>query len=191
MVKQVHLTKELRILAELFADKREKDSSFYKKRGGFKRRDIVAGAMGEIGACILLRRMGYPVINPDFGIHGRGKKSYSADITDGEFCFHVKSQSFKSREKYGESWILQRSDKLVSGPSCNDWLILNTVDLTNNVVHVEAIVKAKTLVERELVSECRINWFRATKVALYLDEIKKVLKKKYYLVDRTIKEVAV
>lgn len=179
IMNKIVLTKSCRLLAEFFADARCPDNSLYKKRGGFKRQDIVAGALGEIASFLWLQERGYDVSNPDFSIHN--KKSFGADLVSETHSFHIKSQTIESAEKYGDSWILQRTDRLVSSPEKGHYLILCNVDIENLEVHVKACVSGIKLADNSVWGECKLNWFRESKVALYLEDIKEKLGRAYAL----------
>jgi hypothetical protein len=177
---EIKLTKACRLLAEFFADEREGNSSLYKKRGGFKREDIVAGAMGEMGVYLwLTKEMGYEVENPDLTIHS--KKSYDADLTDGTYYFHVKSQTDTSAKKYGESWICQKTDKLVTEPQNRHYLVLCRVNIEEGVVQILSCVSGTALAKNKAWGKPKLEWFRKTKVALYLKDIKKKVGKLFTL----------
>ena len=131
MLKKTYkVTKEERKQAEKFADERSAtDTSLYKRRGAFKRDDILIGALGEIAAYNLLKEKGYRVDKPDFSIHDHIKKSYNADLKDDKRFFHVKAQSTVSAKRYGNSWLFQKSDHLTQKGINNHYLVPCEVDL--------------------------------------------------------------
>jgi len=173
----IKLTAKERKMCEKFADERYgEDQSTYKKRGGFKREDILTGAMAEVAVCNALRDAGLKVTDPDFTIHAKGKKSFDADLTDGNYSFHVKGQSMSSAKKYGDSWLLQRFDPILSDPPRKHYMVPTTVDMTENQVEIHAIVPLVTIVNQGCVGECALTWFRKTKVAIYLKDIKRLQK---------------
>jgi hypothetical protein len=182
MSNTILLPKACRQIAEFFADEREGNTSLYKRRGGFKREDIVAGAMGEIAAYLWLQQKGYEVGNPDFTIHK--KKSYGADLSDGEYFFHVKTQTTQSVEKYGESWILQKTDKLVSVPTAKHYLLLCVVHIDTGEVEIKSCVSGTILASKKAWGKPRLEWFQKTKVALYLADIKKKVGRLFTLRSR-------
>lgn len=177
---EIKLTKACRLLAEFFADDRESGTTLYKRRGGFKREDLVAGAMGEMGVYLwLTKEMGYEVENPDLTLHS--KKSYGADLTDGAYYFHVKSQTDTSANKYGESWICQKEDKLVTNPGLKHYLVLCRVNIPEGRVTILSCISGTSLAKNKVWSKPRLEWFRKTKVALYLKDIKKKVGKLFTL----------
>lgn len=159
--------------AEKFADARccPDQTSLYKKRGGFKREDIVVGALGEIAVAKYLQAFGFPVNDPDFEIYDTKSKSYDCDLTDGKRKFHVKCQSKDSASKYGKSWLLQRRDPLVNKPTIKDYVIPAVVDLKSNTVDIWGVISFKAIVRNNCVGECAVHQLRHTKVALYLSSM--------------------
>lgn len=152
--------------AELrFGDKGSKE--LYNQRGNFKKQDIVIGALAEIGAYKLLRKYNIKVNKPDFTIHE--KKSFDADLTNGKKFFHVKGQGVSSALKYGESWLFQRSDKIVKAPMTNHYVIPCVVDEIRRCVYIYGIISTSALHNHECFGECRVPRFRHTKLALYRD----------------------
>lgn len=164
----IYLTKTDQKKARQFADKRVEDSDLYKKRGGFKKIDIVSGAMAEIAVYKLLKSRGVAVDHPDFTIHEKGRKSYDADLTDGYHHFHVKGQTLESKEKYGASWIMQRKDPIINNPEKLHYLVPCTVCTETGRVEIYGIYSIPSLVNQACIQECKVEWFRKTKVALYL-----------------------
>ena len=171
----VHLTKRDREKVEAFADARCPDDSLYQKRGGFKREDIVVGALAEIAVYKLLKQKGLSFTKPDFTIHKKKEKSYDADLTDYQHFIHVKGQSLSSKHRYGSSWLMQRSDPLVSAPERKHYLAPCTVDLEKNWVDVHCITPFRSIVDREAIGECAVPWFQKYKVAIYLDQLESFL----------------
>jgi hypothetical protein len=171
----IFLNKRHRKIAENFADLRCKDSSLYEKRGGFKREDIVIGAMAELAVYDLLRKKGLSPTKPDFSIHT--KKSYDADLTDYVHNFHVKGQSVSSRKKYGCSWLMQRTDPIINKVKKLHYLVPCNVDLETNHVEVHGILSIGQLIQKGCIEECKVPWFQKYKVALYMKTINKELTK--------------
>jgi hypothetical protein len=167
MKQEIKITPYWRKKAEAFADLREQnDSSFYRnKRGAFKREDILTGALCEIGAWkYLSEECGIPVSKPDFSVHT--KKSYGADLTCGDWHYHVKGQTTISESKYGNSYLFQKGDKLVTVPEENHFIICCVVDLKENIVYIRKELDAPGIVW----GEPRLDWLKKTKVALYVEE---------------------
>jgi len=162
---------------EDFTKKRCGDIDLYKKRGNFKPEDILAGSMGEYATTLALRRRGIAASLPDFCIYKGRQKSYKADLSCNKNEYHVKSQTTDSRDKYGNSWLLQRTDPMLKDPKDNEYLIFTNVDIDKATVEILGCVKVKDIIDNDLIGECKVNWFRKTKVALYWDDIKEKLSK--------------
>jgi hypothetical protein len=164
-----NITLKERETVEKFADARSKDScEFYKfKRGAFKREDIVCGAMGELAAYAFCMEQGIEVSEPDFTIHTN--KSFGADLIDEDngIHFHVKAQSKQSVAAYGNSYLFQKTDKLVRNvlpEGEQHWIICCIVDLDNDVVEIVGELSPATITW----GKPRIAWLEKTKVALYV-----------------------
>jgi hypothetical protein len=169
---KVKITKREMDTIEAFATARcGEDQSLYKKRGSFKRSDIVVGAMAEVGSYKLLRQFGFKVNKPDFKIYDKKKKSYDADLTDGVRHFHVKGQSVESAKRYGSSWLMQRWDPLVKNKKRFHYMIMTNVDLDTREVTIFGVVSFNTLHDWQCFGECTVPSFRHSKVAIYLETI--------------------
>lgn len=165
-MKQVKISKRDLEKANAFADLRCGDSDLYKKRGAFKRCDILNGALAELAVYKLLKK-DFDIKKPDFTIHEKGRKSYDADLTDGEHHFHVKGQGLKSALLYGRSWIMQRHDPLFKEMPLKNYIVPCLVDIENGLVEIYGIVPIKTLWTRGCFDELKVPYMRSTKIALY------------------------
>ena len=177
-IETVYLSKSAIKKCNQFADERTKDSALYEKRGGFKKIDIVSGAMAESAVYKLLKSRGIAVSKPDFTIHTTRRKSYDADLSDGIHNFHVKGQTLESKQRYGASWIMQRKDPIINDPKKMHYLVPCTVDTENGRVEIYGVMSINTLIDNACIQECKLEWFRKTKVALYLNHIEDVLTNK-------------
>lgn len=63
---------------------------------------------------------------PDIKVYAKGDKSFDADLTKGEYKIHVKS--CRKGSIFGESWVFQPEDELVTNPDKNDILALCIAD---------------------------------------------------------------
>jgi len=131
--------------------------------------DIVVGKMAEIASYKYLKGLGYEVKKPDFTIYERRNKSFDADLsTKCGLSFHVKSQHTKSVFRYGHSWLLQKSDKLVKEPSKQEFFIFTQV--RSYYVDILGIARATDVVPH--LQDPVVPRYRSTKKALYLDYLK-------------------
>ena len=160
---------------EEFADKRiEGSKSLYAHRGEARvekiRNDIIIGAMGEFAIKKVLKDMKLKCTDPDLKIYEGRKKSFEADLFCEKKNIHVKSQSTFSAERYGYSWLCQRTDPLYKDPQENDLFAFNCVDLEKREVTFLGFCKASDIKKYDLWKECKVPMFRRTKIALYLTD---------------------
>lgn len=167
----IKITDNQRAKAEAFADART-ETSLYEKRGGFKRLDILVGAVGELGAYKYFKKRGFTnMAKPDFKIYDKKNKSFDADLSDGKRHFHVKAQSQVSIKRYGHSWLMQRFDPVLTKYKYNHYMIPCAVDLEKNEVTIFGCISFKAIKDGGHLGECRHPAFRNTKVAIYLDSL--------------------
>lgn len=179
LVQTIFLKKPDITRAKKFAKARVNDNvELYKKRGGFKEIDIISGAMAEIAVYKLLTEKGFPVGKPDFTIHEVRKKSFDPDLYDGLHHFHVKGQTLESKEMYGASWIMQRTDPIINNPKKLHYMVPCTVDTDTGRVEIYGVMSLLTLVQNGCIGECKNAWFQKTKIAIYLDHIEGILSDK-------------
>jgi len=177
-VQTIYLSKVDQKKAKQFAALRvAENQALYEKRGGFKKEDIISGAMAELAVYKVLKAHGSNVGKPDLTIHTTRQKSYDADLTDGKFHFHVKGQTLESKSKYGASWIMQRKDPIINDTKLCHYLVPCTVCVDTGRVEIYGIMSIRSLVAQGCIGECKLEWFRKTKVALYLDHIEGILSK--------------
>ena len=176
-IETIYVTKADQKRCRDFAKERTKDNDLYEKRGGFKIEDIISGALAETAVYKLLKSRGVAVKKPDFTIHSKGQKSYDSDLSDGLHHFHVKGQTLESKKRYGASWIMQRKDPIINKPERLHYLVPCTVCIETGRVEIYGIMSIMSLVQSGCIGECKLEWFRKYKVALYLDHIEGVLSK--------------
>lgn len=157
-----------------FAQERIKGSAgLYSYRGevnmGKMVDDVVVGTLGEWAAYLYLKAKGIEVSEPDMVIYAVKRKSFSADLYNGDIKIHVKSQSLKSFKRYGGSWLLQRSDKVVKTPEANEYFIFTRVEGLK--VTIQGVCNIKDLADRGLWGECSVPSYRHSKIALYLKDL--------------------
>jgi len=137
--------------------------------------DIIIGTMGEYAVFNLLKDCGLKCSRPDLKIYEKRRKSFDADLSAysqlENFEVHVKSQSLKSEKRYGQSYLFQRSDKLIRNPQVEDVMAFTTVDVENETVEVVGFVNSKIMIDLQLLGECKVPRYRHSKVAVYLKEL--------------------
>jgi len=189
-MRKIKLTPLDRKKAEAFADARcGEDQSLYEFRGGFKREDILCGALGELAVYKLLKSIGLKTNKPDFTIHEKGQKSHDADLHDGFNHFHVKCQTMRSAKKYGESWLMQRRDPIVQNPQQYNYIVPCVADLINNEVKIYGLFHVPSVHKYDCFSECKVWSFRKYKVAIYNETLQELSNSiKWGFLKRKLKE---
>ncbi|HEY5688537.1 MAG TPA: hypothetical protein VIS27_09565 [Yeosuana sp.] len=169
--------------AKDFAHNRALDSKLYKSRGNFKYMDNVVGALSEIAAHHYLWDQGIECTEPDFTIYTAENKSYDADLiapydkVPHEEFYHIKGQSINQQDKpWARSWLLQKNDPIVKNMDANHFLICTIVDPESLEVEILGKVKLNVLHKHNLFKKPVLEHLQATKVAIYWEDIKGVLK---------------
>lgn len=161
-----------------FANKRIGKSSDLYSRRGEKRiekilNDIVTGTVGEYGVYKYLKSQNVITSKPDLEIYEKRNKSFDADLYNDEVKIHVKSQGTASAKRYGNSWLLQRSDRVTRNPGKNEYYAFTEVD--GKDVIILGIVKCSDIIKYDLLEECKVPSYRHSKYALYWNSIKSKL----------------
>lgn len=161
-------------------DRIDKSKALYKYRGESKVskmiEDIVVGTVGEFAVATYLRQQDMECSRPDLKIYESKRKSFDRDLLADDNKIHVKSQSVASSKRYGNSWLLQKSDKVTKNPGKNEYYAFTEVDGLN--VTILGIVKCSDVIKHGLLSECKVPWYRDTKHALYWVDFEEKLSKK-------------
>jgi len=163
--------------ASEFADLRvEGSSGFYKSRGGGKvdklKSDIRHGLLGEICVSKYFRSVGLSCTRPDTSIYSSKNKSYDPDlIVNNKARIHCKTQSKDSQQKYGVSYLCQKSDPVFKNPSCYDFMVTSVVDETLNLCFIYGIWSIKKIVSNNLIGVPVVPFLRTNKIAFYFDEL--------------------
>lgn len=170
----ITLTQEIYDRCKEFAEKRiELSKNLYAYRGEQKKEkmieDIIIGTLGEWGAFEYLKSKGILTSEPDMVIYETRRKTFSADIANKDFNFHIKSQSASSASRYGNSWLFQKSDKITHSPDYRDCFIFSVVDGLE--VEILGICRIKDICDNNLWGECKVWAYRHTKLALYLKDL--------------------
>lgn len=108
--------------------------------------DMITGKLAELAVYdYLVRKSRFANISePDFNIYAAKQKSFDADLFTEKWNFHVKSQHQSQSDKYGLSWIFQKSDKLTHTPKLSDIICFCTVG--DEFVNVYSIRRAVDLI---------------------------------------------
>lgn len=172
----INLDQNLINKCEDFAIKRIKGSAdVYRYRGENNRskmvEDVIIGTLGEWAVYEHLKSLSHDVTEPDMKIYEKRRKSFAADLSVDEVTIHVKSQGTKSAKRYGNSWLLQRHDKVVTSPEKHDMFAFVNVNLEDKKAEILGYCWAKNI----LYGECKVPRYRNTKVAVYLKDLEDLL----------------
>lgn len=172
-IHEIELTKDDLKAAQDFADARIQNGiNVYRRRGGFKKVDIIVGALGELAAYKYLQGRSVETNSPDFTIHAVKDKTFNADLVSiSGLHFHVKSQSLDSARKYEASFLFQRTDPIFNDESGVHFLVPVIVDPLGLKAKVFGIHPVNYLIKENLFGECKLTHLRKTKIALYLKEL--------------------
>lgn len=105
---------------------------------------------------------------PDFKI--TSKKSFDADLNLSEYNIHVKSQHIGQANRFGISWMLQKTDKLVSSPKDVDLFAFCIVDENDNV-EILKLVYAKDI----KYGEPKLDKLKNNKTVIYYEDNENIL----------------
>jgi hypothetical protein len=182
MAKKIKISKYLYDKCVAFAhDRVGLSKSCYAYRGESRVdkmiEDIICGTLGEWAVYKDLNRKNRKCTKPDMKIYEGRRKSFSADLISDYGFVHVKSQSLASVERYGKSWLFQKSDSLYSKPSEEDILAFTSVDLDKREVEILGYCDAKDVSDYKRWGECKVPFYAKTKVALYLEDLEDLLYK--------------
>jgi hypothetical protein len=134
-------------------------------------KDITIGKLAEIYAHKILYPF-YPNLTlPDFTIYPKGKKSFSADLSDITTDLSVKAQDINQAKKHGESWTFAKHDKSLYIPNPNHFAVFVVVDIYNRICKLAAIVSVDKLNELQLFGEMNVEWLRQTKKCVYMRDL--------------------
>lgn len=169
----IQLDKQDLKTAQDFATARVGDGvGVYRRRGGFKKIDIIVGALGELAAYKYLQNLKVETSQPDFTIHAVKDKTFNADLVSvSGLHFHVKSQSLDSARRYEASFLFQRTDPLFNNEGGDHFIVPVVVCPLSLKATVFGIHPVNYLVNENLFGECKLTHLRKTKVALYLKEL--------------------
>lgn len=131
-------------------------------------KQIVYGKVAEFAVSELLKGMFLNCSDPDLKIYGRKEKSFDSDLRLDEERIHVKTQDFKSVQKYGEGWMFQKRDPIITNPSSHDWIVLTIYDQINKAVKVVNVIGAGYL----MTELPKVIQLRHTKLVILPKEIK-------------------
>ena len=172
--------REINICREFANQSAGSSLDHYKKRGQSNpekiKEDIFIGKTGELVVHKLYQEQDFELSLPDFNIYTKKKKSFAADLIGPKRNIHVKTQSMDSINKYGKSWILQKEDKIFKKYDEFDRIVLCMSN--GETVTILAILAFSDLIKYKCIEKPKLDWLAKTKVAIYLDTIKKKVPEK-------------
>jgi hypothetical protein len=128
------------------------------------KQDIAFGKIAEFGVYFILLEKGMRHITiPDTNIYNHKSKSFEADLKCERFYFHIKTQTVKSALKFGESWMFQKKDPIVTSPKSYDYFI--GTQLNENDFEVKIMLSKKVM---DLKFEDPVLEKLKTKTCIYL-----------------------
>ena len=164
-----------------FSEQRiEGSKTLYSRRGEKNvekmKTDILTGAIAEYAVYNYFKSKGLKCSRPDLKIYEKRKKSFDADLTAYNFYkekinVHVKSQTTASVKRYKQSWLFQRSDSLVKSPEVNDVMVFTNVCTDTWECSIVGFVHPRLVCEMSLWGECKVPYYRHSKVAIYLTDL--------------------
>lgn len=172
----IQLTEGDRKLVEDFADKVLVTDVYGFRNGQYdkerRKEQHIGSKLAELATFRYITSLGFECSEPDFTIHQRTKKSWEPDmrLKTGE-PIHVKSQDTKSANKYGLSWIGEKSDKELYDKATG-YVSLCLVDLNTSIVYIHGLPTAFFLKFNNLFSEPVLKKHRDKKFAIYFDHLK-------------------
>ena len=131
---QYTLNKDIISLCRHFAERSLKSSvDEYARRKQVNehkiKSDIMLGKLAEFGVYFIYLEQGRTNITaPDINIYSAKNKSFDPDLRWGMFNLHIKSQTLMSSQLYGDSWVFQSKDPVVTAPNEYDIFIGTCVD---------------------------------------------------------------
>jgi hypothetical protein len=161
------------------------DTGFYATRNQFNKEkrvlDQIVGKVGELAAFSYFKEKGINTTEPDFAIYGKSKKSWDFDLKGKDINLHVKTQAKSQGERYGVSWVFEKTDRHVfRDVSDNDYVCFVSVDLDNKCAEIKSVVALKELHQRELFKPMKLAYL-TSKSAIYFDDLKGSLKEKLFV----------
>lgn len=133
------------------------------------RQDIVLGKIAEWGVYFNYLHRGRTNIGiPDMNIYQAGHKNFDADLKWGFYNLHIKSQTFESAERFGDSWIFQAKDPLFDFSNEYDIIVGCRVTMDTDGCLVQ--IKLEKPFRNLIFGDTRMSKFAGNKKAVYLKD---------------------
>jgi hypothetical protein len=137
--------------------------------------DILVGKLAEYAVYKLLLLRGKNVTAPDLQVYSTNRKSFSADLKDEVFEYHVKCMKSSAAARFGLSWSFQKQDKLVTQPKTNDIIVLSEYTDAGDI-EVKALVRAQNM--QKLYTKPVLRKLQDIKCVLMWDDVYEYLRTK-------------
>jgi hypothetical protein len=180
MINEYYLERDIIKLCEVFADRViSSNLDEYAKRNQFNHKkiwnDIFQGKIAEWGVYFIYLERGRKNINPpDMTVYNKNNKSFDSDLKFGLFNLHIKSQTYESAIRYGDSWMFQAKDPLFESASEYDIVIGCTVSLNETAKdYIEGAsveIKLEKAFSKLIIGEPKLSKFSGDKKAVYLKD---------------------
>jgi hypothetical protein len=174
MIIEYYLDSDIVKLCQHFADTAlDTNIQCYNKRRQFNsdkiKQDIFIGKLAEWGVFFsYIKRNQTTIQPPDMRIYLAEEKSFDCDLRWGLYKLHVKSQTFESAERYGDSWIFQSKDPLFGYSNEYDIIVGCRVAVDSEGALVQILLEKPF---RNLnFSEPKLSKFAGNKKAIYLKD---------------------
>jgi hypothetical protein len=177
---EYYVSRDLIKLCEIFADRVISTNKHqYEKRNQFNPKkiwnDIFQGKIAEWGVYFIYSERGVNNIDPpDMKIYKARDKSFDADLKFGMFNLHIKSQTYQSSMRYGDSWIFQAKDPLFESASEYDIVIGCRISLDQSCeTFIEGAfveIKLEKAFHNLIIGETKLSKFSENKKAIYLKD---------------------
>lgn len=142
----------------------------YARRGQHSKwaiiQQITDGKFAECGVYVYLKQFSDSLSLPDFGVYSYGK-SYSCDLYYKAYKIHVKTQRKSTQDKYGQSYLLQKTDPIAIKPTLSDIICFTTVKDSDTVL-LDGFMSCRRMI-KWLTLPKKVE-LQKTKNAIYLSD---------------------
>lgn len=173
---QYCLDSDIYTICEHFAERvlvTNKDE--YSKRKQYNtekiKKDIILGKLAEWGVYfIYLCRGNFNINTPDMSIYSKENKSFDSDLKWGLYNLHIKSQSYESSYRYGDSWIFQAKDPLFEFSNEYDIIIGCRVSIDSSSKNASIEILLEKQFQKLTFGDTKLSKFSGNKRAVYLKD---------------------
>lgn len=131
-----------------------------------RKRDEIVGKAAEWVVYDTLVSRFPDLTEPDMNHYTACKKSWKHDLSCSEFYISVKGQDVVQGNRYGTSWVFQRTDKGLIPLEKPTYIACISIDVENHKGIIQAILSLDSVV----FGEMKLPQHRKNKVAVYLKD---------------------